>query len=104
MVTPHDVDDFDVVETLEDFVEYLHLLVEDFQADEAKAARHHASGNTIPFEGEWAHHNLGMFLGQWGTWLHDAVLQPGALKPRSTVDPLTWGTLARQLFAARLYE
>ncbi|MFD1150421.1 hypothetical protein [Saccharothrix hoggarensis] len=104
MATPRDVDDFDAVETMEDFVDYLGLLAEDFKAEEVTAARHESSGAKVPFEGQWAHHNLGVFPGQWGAWLHDSILRPGAPTPRSEVDPLTWNKLAHQLFAARLYE
>ncbi|RJQ74563.1 hypothetical protein D5S17_22500 [Pseudonocardiaceae bacterium YIM PH 21723] len=104
MATPQSVTDYDAVETLEDFAVYLKLLADDFDQDVARAAEHAASGTNVPFEGEWAYHKLSDFLGQWGHWLHSAVLQPGARWPRETVDPLDWNKLAGQLFAARIYE
>ncbi|KQV14849.1 hypothetical protein ASE03_30160 [Kitasatospora sp. Root187] len=53
--------------------------------------------------GDWAHGTLSAVLESWAAWL-DAVL--GRPRPfgGGDLEPVTWGSVAEQLLAARVYE
>ncbi|WP_457028644.1 hypothetical protein [Kitasatospora sp. P5_F3] len=51
--------------------------------------------------GDWAHGTLSAVLERWADWL-DAQL--GHAASPFEIEPVTWGSVAEQLLAARVYE
>lgn len=92
MALPRDADNWEAVETLEDFAEYLRLLSDDFEA-----AR--GSDETT----RWTHDDTGSFLESFSAWVRDSYLQPGAPFAELRPEP-TWREFARMLCVTRSYD
>jgi hypothetical protein len=96
------VHDWEEVETSTDFVAYLQLLAEDFEADAHATAELRRNGQPYA-DGEWAHSTTGAFLESWAAWL-GRRLEPDLRWELTEVEPPTWQTMAINLAAARVYE
>lgn len=92
MAMPRDADDWEAVETLEDFAAYARLLSEEFEA---------ARASDEP--GRWTHDGIGSFFEAFSAWLSDSYLQPGALFAELRPEP-SWREFARMLCLTRSYE
>jgi hypothetical protein len=80
VATPSDAEDWEAVETLEDFGAFLKLLSADIHADATAA-----------------------YLEAFSAWLDESYLGPGALFAEFRPEP-TWREFARMLSVARDYE
>ncbi|MGI5503691.1 DUF7660 family protein [Lentzea sp. CA-135723] len=94
-MTPKDVNDHRAVETAEDFVAFLNLLVEDYQRDVREAKPYGG--------GEWATWDLGSFLDAWSAWLTAMAIEGRPHFPKEQLEP-SWKSFALQLAVARRYE
>lgn len=92
MAVPRDADNWEAVETLEDFTGYLKLLSDEFEAE-------HAGDESSC----WAHDDVGSFLDAFQAWLRDSYLQPGAPFAELRPEP-SWREFARMLCVTRSYE
>lgn len=92
MALTRDADNWEAVETLEDFTEYLKLLSDHFEAGRASDA-----------SSRWAHDDVGSFLDALQAWVRDSYLQPGAPFAELRPEP-SWREFARMLCVTRSYE
>jgi len=83
MATPRDADDWEAVETLEDFGTFLKLLA---NACEASAP--------VP---------TSAYLEAFSVWLDESYLMPGAVFTEFRPEP-SWREFARMLAVSRSYE
>ena len=99
VATPRDADDWQAVDTFQDFVELLRLLAVDWDADEAKRLRREEQGLWAG-EGEtWPQGTPGAWMDATHRWLSttdNAVV-------RDLKEP-SWRTFAEILSMGRRYE
>jgi hypothetical protein len=92
MALPRDADNWEAVDTLDDFAAYLELLSEEFERSRA--------GTEVS---RWTHADVGAFLESFGAWVRDSYLQRGAPFAELRPEP-SWREFARMLCVTRAYE
>jgi hypothetical protein len=104
-------DDHNVVDSLEAFAGFLLWLADDFRRDAAELAQRARDGLWAA-EGDWRSADIASYLEMWIIWSAEAF-DPDPVSLRAPVSgeghglsygPLTWGSCAGQLYAARIYE
>jgi hypothetical protein len=92
VTTPRDADDWESVESLDDFAAYLKVLSDDFEASQPD-----------PWGERWAYGSVGDFLEAFSASIRDHYLDEGAPSAGNRPEP-SWRSFAQLLSTARVYE
>jgi hypothetical protein len=96
--TPRDADDWQVVDTVQDFIEFLRLLAVDWDADEAKRLDREKAGLWASEGESWAHGTPGAWMDATHAWLEtDSPIVRG-------LSESSWRNFAGILSMGRRYE
>lgn len=104
VVTPKTADDWNMVETREDFIALVELLAVNWNSAEAERADRERQGLWTSEWNGWAHGTPGDWLEAMHTWL--TARRPPDLVPEfeTVLEGPTWRTFASILSASRCYE
>lgn len=104
MATPKTADDWQSVETREDFLALLELLAAIWDAAEAERITRQEQGQWAGESGEWAHGTPGAWLEAMHAWLTAPRPDGHTAAFEANLEPPTWKTFAFILSASRFYE
>jgi hypothetical protein len=103
MTRPASADDWQAVETFEDFVQFARVLGSDCE-EAARQVAADGQGGQRYAEEIWAQGTPGAWMDAMAAWLEARYLGKGPVSPLSELEPPTWRTFAFILSESRMYE
>jgi len=103
MTRPASADDWQAVETFEDFVQFARVLGSDYE-EVARQVAADGQGGQRYAEEIWAQGTPGAWMDAMAAWLEARYLGKGPVSPLSELEPPTWRTFAFILSESRMYE
>jgi hypothetical protein len=103
MTRPASADDWQAVETFEDFVQFARVLGSDSE-EVARQVAADGQGGQRYAEEIWAQGTPGAWMDAMAAWLEARYLGKGPVSPLSELEPPTWRTFAFILSESRMHE
>ncbi len=105
MATPVSADDWQAVETAEDFIRFAEPLAVDYAEDERETTtRKDDGGYAFAAEGRWAQGAPGAWMEALAAWMEARYIGSSGAARRSEIEPPSWRTFAFILSRSRSYE